>query len=146
MKRAWLIGAAVAAAFAGYVAYVMCAPVCVIHGEPVMFSALGRAERALLPQRAGALHYAWRGQGSSFCSVTRFEVPDWAEFTTAYPFRPAENLPPAFAAVPQELANLPWWQPQRAHSPLLAVFPERRAYMLADEEAQVAYLLVLENN
>lgn len=146
MKRILTIVSVVLAALAGYVAYVMHAPVWVIHEEPVMFSALGRAERALLPQRAGALYYAWRGQGKGFCSVTRFEVPDWAEFTTAYPFRPAETLPPAFAEVPPELANLPWWQPQRAKHTLMAVYPERCAYMLADEDAQVVYLLVLENN
>lgn len=146
MKRALIIVAAALAALAGYVAYVVNAPVCVVHEGPVMFSALGRAERAVLPQRAGALHYAWRGQGSSFCSVTRFDVPNWAEFTAAYPFRPVRELPPAFAAVPQELAQLPWWQPQRAQHLLLAEIPEHRAYLAADEEEQTAYLLVLEND
>lgn len=144
MKRAWLIGAAVAAVSVGYVFCVMQSPVCVIHAEPVMFSALGRAERAVLPERAGAIHYAWRGQGSAFCSVTRFEVPDWEAFKAAYAFQPAAVLPQAFAAVPQELARLPWWQPQRAEQPLLAVFPDRHACMVADDAAQVAYLLVSE--
>lgn len=144
MKRLVFSGVALLTLMAGYALYVMQAPVCVIHAEPVMFSALGRAERAVLPERAGAIHYAWRGQGSAFCSVTRFEVPDWVAFKATYVFQPAEVLPQAFAAVPQELAQLPWWQPQRVSHPLLAVFPDRHACLLADDAAQVAYLLVSE--
>lgn len=144
MKRALVIVLVVLAALAGYMAYVVNAPVCVVHEGPVMFSALGRAERAVLPQRAGALHYAWRGQGRTFCSVTRFEVPDWAAFKAAYAFRPVPSLPAAFAAVPPELARLPWWQPQTVKEPEVVDFPDRHACMVADDTAQAVYLLVSE--
>lgn len=145
-RRLCYLAAAALLVLCGYAAYVVQRPVCIVHPQPVGLGALGRAERSLLPQDARCIRYAWRAQGRSFCSLTRFEPADRAAFLAMHDFRPVQELPAAFASVPAELAALPWWQPQAAAGLLAAAVPECRAALVADAGAGVVYLLVLEND
>ncbi len=143
LRRLCLLGVAAAVALAGYVATVWQRPVCTIHPAAVMFSSLGRAERAVLPDDAGAIRHAWRMQGRHYCSVTRFEVGDTAALLQRYTFHPlSEQEHTALAAVPAELSALPWWQASAA--PLFAAV-NPACTLFVNPRTEEFYLLVAEN-
>lgn len=143
LRRLCLLGVAAAVALAGYVATVWQRPVCTVHPAAVMFSSLGRAERAVLPDDAGAIRHAWRMQGQHYCSVTRFEVGDTAALLQRYTFHPlSEQEHAALAAVPAELSALPWWQPSAA---TLFADINPACTLFVNPLTEEFYLLVTEN-
>lgn len=142
-RRLCLWGVAAAVAAAGYVVSVWQSPVCTVHPTAVMLSSLGRAERAVLPDDAGAIRHAWRMQGHRYCSVTRFEVGDNAALLQRYTFHPLSPQAHAdLAAVPAELSALPWWQASTA--PLFAAV-NPACTLFVNPQTEEFYLLVTEN-
>lgn len=142
-RRLCLWGIAAAVAVAGYVVSVWQSPVCTVHSAAVMFSSLGRAERAVLPDDAGAIRHAWWMQGHRYCSVTRFEVGDTAALLQRYTFHPlSPQERAALAAVPAELSALPWWQASTA--PLFAAV-NPACTLFANPQTEEFFLLVVEN-
>lgn len=128
-----------------YVLWVFHTPVCTVHPGVVPFSSLGRAERAVLPEEAGALRHAWYADGLTYVSVTRFEVPSAELLRRRFPFRPAT---PADAARLTDLPpglQQPWWLclplPEGAE---IAVPAEKSLLLLLPPPADTAYLMVRE--
>lgn len=133
-----------ALAAALYTLLLWSAPAVKVHEGVVMFSSLGRAERALLPDDAGDIHHAWWARGRSYCSVTRFAVGDAAAYCRAHDFRPL-SAAPALDTLPQELAQLPWFRPLgQLNGGASAEESAYSARIYADEKGEFFYLWVRE--
>lgn len=136
--------AAFATVAALYTVLLWSAPAVKVHEGPVMFSALGRAERALLPDDAGDIRHAWWAQGAAYCSLTRFQARDAAAYRRAHDFR-LSPAAPALDSLPPELAQLPWFIPAgQAQGLREAADTEGAARLFADDKTDFFYLWVQE--